>query len=144
MATIDGRFYTILVDVTYACQYIGEYLTGVGTQRRWMIPSADLVGWQFDPTDVPTVGTPFDRANVNYGYGLQYSGGAGFKVNDIMGYSVEINYMGMMERAFRERHKLVTRATLHAAGRKKAHGDASYGVHIGAVAQYVTNLFSVT
>jgi hypothetical protein len=145
MATVDAQFSSLMDDMTDFSTKISDYLISDGsTQREWMIPDAAGGGWTFDPTDIPNIGDPFDRSGPNATYAAEYSGSGSpdNEIRTVMGTHVEINYMGMMERAFRERHRTVVRAQYLLAGRRKAHGDTSYGVHKASVQGYVTELFT--
>jgi len=144
MATVDSQFTSLMDDMADFSEKISDYLISDGsTQRLWMVPDA-AVAWTFNPTEPDKMGEPFDRTDVNKVYSDEYSGAASAdnEIRTVMGAHVEINYMGMMERAFRERHRTVVRAQYLLAGRRKAHSDTSDGVHKAGVEGYVTELFT--
>lgn len=107
---------------------------GVKEQRRWMDPP----GWNGDPLDIPGMTEPFDRAQPNQEYEEELNKKDG-RIGVCMGRQVEIDYMGMMERAFRARQMTSVRAAAHAATVRQSHGE-SKGVHVGVVQQYVQDL----
>jgi hypothetical protein len=144
MATSPFAQFTSLMDDmqgfslrTYA------YLFGSGYQRYWMIPTGYSGGWVFNPTNIAGLHDPFTRGEANTALSNEYSGSGDNQVNLTMGYGLQIGYMGMMERAFRDRHRTVTRAQMLVSGRKAAHGDAS-GVHKGAVEGHITELLNLS
>lgn len=140
MATVDAQFSSLMTDMTTFSDKIADYIKSDGTQRLWMIPTAS--GWTFNPTQIAGMATPFDRSGPNATYAAEYTGSGDDEIRVIMGTHVEIHYMGMMERAFRERHRTVVRAQYLLGGRRLAHGDASYGVHKASVQGYVQELFT--
>jgi hypothetical protein len=143
MASVDAQFTSLMDDMQGFCDASEDYLRGVGTQREWMIPAGYTGGWEFQPHDIPNVGDPFTRDQANQPndlYKKEYQGLGDQEVRTIMGTHVEIHYMAMMERAFRERHRLPTRAMIHLGARHKAHADAN-GVHKYGVEGYVQELF---
>lgn len=153
MATVDARFENLMTDMENFCQKEADYYSGTSSTegKPWMVPESDtdskLTGWIFSPFNIEGMKTPFDRTDVNQLYQDEYdpskadSGSADNEIRVAMGANLQIAYMGMMERSFRERHKTPCRALLHATGRKKAHGDASTGVHKQYVQNYITQVF---
>ena len=124
---------------------IANYLGADGTQCPWMIPTG-VSGWTFEPTDVPNLGEPFDRTQVNQDYQdvLSGSGSTNNQLKETMAAHIQIGYLAVMERAFRERHRLMPRAFGLAQGRGLAHGDSTDGVHIGSVKQHVLDIEGIS
>lgn len=141
MASVDSNLDQLLTDLQQQSDTNADYLTGGGQQRVWMIPT-NLPA--FDPFDVAGMGAAFDRTGVNAGYAAEYSGAPSGTntVNTVMGMNMQIAYMAMMERAFRERHKTPSRAWCHLAARKRAHGDAANSVHIAAVKTHIEDVLN--
>ncbi len=144
MASVDAQFTSLMDDMASFSDKIGKYLRSDTTQRLWMIPAGYSGGWTFDPVDIPNIGDPFDRTDVNLAYVGEYTGGGEDKIKVAMGLNVEVGYMCMMERAFRERHRTCTRALMLLAGRCKAHGDATNGVHKASVEGFVQELLATS
>lgn len=142
--SVDTQFSVLMDHVTEYSGYISEYARGINTQRQWMIPDGFSPGWTFDPTDIAQLGDPFDRTAPNSAYSDEYtgSGSSTNEVRSVMGKHLEINYMGMMERAFRERHRTVTRACQMVACRRNAHSDSAYGIHKRGIQGYIQTLLN--
>jgi len=141
MASVDAQFARLMDDMVTFSGLISTYLESTGAQRLWMIP-AGFVG-NFNPTSIANLGEPFDRDDVNSALVAEYSGSGESKVKVAMGLSVEIAYMCMMERAFRERHRTPTRGLTLLAGRRKAHSDAT-NVHKDAVEAFAQELLDTS
>ena len=142
MASVDPKFSTLMGDMQLLADNNAKYLMATGNyQRKWMVPSDAPATW--DPLDdITDHGTLFDRATVNQQYADTHNGtDSSAVVADTMGYSIQLNYMAMMERAFRDRHKSVVRSTAHDCGRKRAHGE-QLGIHKGSVLEAVSNMFT--
>jgi len=139
---VDAQFTSLMDDVSADSLSIGSYLEGNAVQRPWMIPSGKTPGWTFDPTDIPDMGDPFDRTDVNQDYIDEFTGAGENKSRIAAGTSIEIGYMAMMERSFRERHRTPTRACMLLSGRRKAHGDAANGVHKGSVEAFIQEMLT--
>jgi hypothetical protein len=137
---VDAQFTILMTSMCTFSDSIADYYKDAGTQRVWMVPTA--VGWSLDSVDPSDMSDPFDRIGPNGLYTAEYDGTGSDEVRGIMGSHIQIGYMGMMERSFRERHKTPTRAMLHVAGRRMAHGDTVDGVHKAGVENYVTDLFN--
>ena len=116
-----------------------------------MIPSK---AGSFKPTDIKNLGKAFDRTAVNQEYPDMLNNGAS-ETDGMMGNIIvdglQINYMAMWERSFRERHKTDVRLQMHVAGRRTAHGlnkssgsDPIKGVHTGAIQPFVQNYIDQT
>ena len=149
--TLDPFFTQLLQDVQTQSQLIADYIRGkvssttsTYTQRNWMIPSK--ANASFTPTDIPNLGQAFSRQALNQDYSQQLINGAsasGGMVGNVLVDGLQINYLAMMERAFRERHKTDVRCQMHLCGRRLAHGDPN-GVHTGAVKAHVQSFINST
>ena len=155
--TLDSNFTQMLTDAQTQSQNIGNYLRG-GTasgsgsyvQRHWMIPSRAS---SFNPTNISQLGYPVLRSSLNQEYSQQLTtatsnspgnqGATGGMVGNIIVSGLQINYMAMWERSFRERHKTDVRCQMHLCGRRLAHGDQQ-GVHVGLVQPFVQQFINVT
>ena len=140
---LDSHFTQLMTDMQTKSLQIGQYLRGQQSgsayiQRCWMIPTYSP---SFSPTNVPNLGTAFSRTALNTDYANQLSGGgtATGYIGHQMVDGIQINYLAMMERAFRERHKTDVRCQLHLCGRRIGHGQTN-GVHTGSVQPYVQSL----
>jgi len=111
-------------------------LEGGDTARPWMMPP--LRDWDGNLLDIAGIAKAFARDEPNEDYKDSLNTDAG-TVGHAMGAKLQIDYMAMMERAFRTRHATVARCTTHAAGRRRAHGEPA-GIHIGSVLQYAQDL----
>jgi len=142
--SVDTQFSSLMDDAVALSGYISEYLRGINTQLQWMIPTGITPAWVFEPTTIADLGDPFDRTAPNSAYSDEYtgSGSSTNEVRAVMGKHMEINYMGMMERAFRERHRTSVRAGQLAAGRRNAHADSSYGIHKRGIQGYIQTLLN--
>lgn len=140
MSTVDAGFATLMRDMESLADNNCKYLKGEAYQRKWMLPTATPANW--DPTDITDHGDIFDRQAVNDSYESMHDGTLSTAtVADTMGCCMQIGYMAMMERAFRDRHKTVVRSTAHDCGRKRGHGS-TLSVHTGSVLEVVTNMFT--
>jgi len=146
MASVNPQFSSLMDDMATFGQAISGYLqqSPAGTQRFWMIPAGYTGGWTFNPVDIPNMGDPFNRTTSNSGYSAEYAGTGENKSKVAMGRNLEICYMGMMERAFRDRHRTPTRALMLLAARRGAHGNVTYGVHKASVEGYVQELLDTS
>lgn len=140
--SVDAQFTSLMDDMADFSDKIQNYIRDASVQRLWMVPEGKDTMWEFDPTDPTDMYDPFDRDAIRTDYSNEYSGSGTNEIRAVMGTNVEIGYMAMMERAFRERHKLCPRALLHVAGRRLAHSHTSDGVHKAAVEGYVSDLFN--
>ena len=136
VASPSVLFQKLLEQIQEQSSDIDQYLAGALVQRPWMLPPANGE-WEGNPLDIAAIAAAFDRneANEQYQDAVFQDGTSG----TAMGQKVQIDYLGMMERAFRARHKTPCRAAMHAAGRRRGHGQPE-GVHIGAVLLYVQEL----
>ena len=136
IASPSVLFQQLLEQIQQQCADISQNLEGEPVQRKWMMPAA-IGNWKGNPLDIASIADAFDRSEANEQYqdAIFKNGTSG----TAMGQKVQIDYLGMMERAFRSRHKTPCRAAMHAAGRRKGHGQPE-GVHSGAVLLYVQDL----
>lgn len=144
---LDAYFTQALTDSQTQSQKIGDYMRG-GTdvsgyiQRHWMIPSR---AGTFVSTDIANLGTAFSRRDLNLDYTAQHTNdptATSGMVGNVIVDGLQINYLGMLERAFRERHKTDVRLQMHLCGRRLAHGDAA-GIHV-AIKNYTQNYIDNT
>jgi len=138
---VDAQFASLMNDMVAFSDLISTYLESDGSQRLWMIPAGSA--GNFNPTAIAALGEPFDRAAINADLVAEYSGVGEDKVKVAMGLNVELGYMCMMERAFRERHRTVPRALALLAGRRKAHSDTT-NVHEDSVEAFVQELLDTS
>jgi len=138
---LNSGFTTILTDLTTQSKLISDSIRGTTAgsdyvERHWMVPSTSGT---FNPTDIPNLSTPFNRTALNTEYSQQLSGSSssGGMMGNIIVDGLQIAYMSMWERSFRERHKTDVRMQMHLAGRRRTHGDPTDGVHKGCVQKYV-------
>lgn len=137
MPGIASEFSGLMTDFTNYSDRLYQYLYGNQVQRYWMVPTITGI---LNPTDIAALGNGFDRSQLHADYSAEHADNG--QRNKAMGYSIQINYLGMMERAFRERHRTPTRALMLLAGRKRAHSDPA-GVPQGSVLAYVNDLFGL-
>lgn len=92
-----------------------------GGQTGWYRPK----NWDGDPTNLEGLGVPFDRGTANDALVSAISDAKSpGTTGDVVACSVMINYLSVLERAFRVRHTMRrVRATAHVMGRDKGHGD---------------------
>ncbi len=115
---------------------ISQDLQGKEISRVWMVPEGD-----WDPFQPSTIAKLFDRSDANQSYqDALHQGGA---MGQASAAKVQIDHLARHERAFRLRHTQLIRAALHAAARRKGHGNDA-GVHVGVVQQYVQDLLKVS
>jgi hypothetical protein len=134
----DLKFTELMDGVREHCEKIADYVADGTGQRPWMIPPKG--DWDGDPLKIKDLKEPFnrDKPNEDYVEELHSDDGA---TGVCQGKKVQIDYMGMMERAFRARNTTPIRSMMHAAGRRRAHGSKD-GTHVGVVQQYVQDLLS--
>lgn len=146
--TLDVGFTAALDDAKTQSQLIGDYIRGKSAssyyyQRHWMIPSR---AGSFSPTSIADQGSAFSRFMLNKEYSDNLNNGVtdttGMMGNIIVD-GIQINYMAMLERSFRERHKTDVRLQMHVSGRRIAHGLEN-GVHTGGVKAFVQSYIDNT
>ena len=113
-----------------SCDAIAQEVFGASTPRNWMFPP--LRGWSGDPLDIPNMRDPFERSEPDLQVQDNYLGSETTtgSVGEAAGASMQVSYMGMLERSFRGRHSTSVRAAMHSTGRRLAH-SSPLGVHIG-------------
>ena len=147
---LDPGFTTGLTDMTTQSKRIADELRGNTDSggyiaRHWMIPSRSGT---FNPTDIFNLSTAFKRTDLNKEYESQLTSKRSSTTEGMMGNIIvdglQIAYMSMWERSFRERHKTDVRMQMHLAGRRTTHGDPTAGVHNGCVKKYVQSFLDNT
>jgi hypothetical protein len=133
-------FQSQLQNIRIRCKNISDYHRGGSESGRfWMLPT--FRGWDGDPHNIPDMAKPFARDEPNQEYIQEITKDVGGKQSIAMGRKIEIDYMAMMERAFRARQAGPIRCTLHSAGRRLAHSEPA-GIHQGGVIKWVQNVLS--
>ena len=140
MASPDADFAALMEDMRAYAAREAAYWESDGTQKYWEIPTKAT--WTFNPQNIEAMKVPFNRSALNTQLSAEYDGTGDNEVRVLMGTELQINYMAMMERAFRERHKLALRSFAHRTARANAHADNSYGVHTHTVLGLVQDLLS--
>lgn len=110
-----------------------------GEQTVWTRP--ELNGWSGDLTDIDDMSKPFSRdiANQQFVDAIADPDNPG-TTGDLASATVQVDYLAVMERAFRIRHGTThIRAILHSAARRRGHGDAK-GVFKTCVLEYIRRL----
>lgn len=138
MAAPDPFLQLILETVRYHSERIARQAAGDPVYpRRWMIPQVN--GWDGDLTHPENMAKPFERT------ALYKAAREAFTANKSIGKatsaSVQAAYMSMLERSFRLRHLGPARAIMHAAGRRKGHGNKE-GIHTGDILEHIQNLIN--
>ena len=134
MSSPDQNFQKLINEISELCEKIHAYAIGGSAGRPWMVPKTMTTGI----FDIKNMVTPFERSGPNQTYEEEMDKGDTSKLGVCIGAKIQIDYLGMMERAFRSRHASPIRCYTHAASRRKAHGDPQ-GVHIESVLDLVTN-----
>ena len=136
----DTTLQQLLAEIRDICQGNADYhMTGGSTHpRKWMVPPPEL--WGGHLFDISGIGDAFDRSDIcdDLDTTLQ-AGDTGSTVGNRDAKLTEIAYLGMMERAFRQRHQTATRSLLQTAGRAKGHGNDN-GIHAAIVA-YLQSMY---
>lgn len=122
VANMDPQFETQLRSLRTQAQ--AEASQGrQGDQVQWLIP--DRNGWNGDLFDWQGMAKPFDRSQANQDFVQATSDPQNpGNVGDLIVTTTQIDYLAVMERAFRMRHTMRRpRAMAHALGRKAGHGN---------------------
>lgn len=100
--------------------------------------SIDKGQWDGNVTDVEGISLAFPRDQLNSQFVDSVTDTANPGTSgDLVSATVQADYIGMMERAFRARHTMSrTRAAAHAAGRKYGHGHDN-GTLVKTVLEFV-------
>jgi len=106
-------------------------------QRRWDYPPTGL-GWYGDPYDLANMNGAFDRTPFNTDYVAVIST-PGQRVGEAIVIKLQLDYIAMMERAFRTRHASSIRCKLHASSRRGGHANLD-GPFKGTMVAYLTGL----
>lgn len=130
---VDPNFDTVLHDLQEHAALAAEALKSAD-QVTWFRPAA----WAGDPFDYEAIGPAFnrDQANQQYVEAVQSAQAPGV-VGDLIAATLQVDYLAVMERAFRNRHTMTRpRRVCHVLGRKNGQGDQGGGF-IQGVLEYV-------
>lgn len=137
MAQVCDVLQQLLEDLRYYSDRAARQAAGdTGYPRRWHMPT-ERGSWDGNPLRIDQLNEPFDRSSPDQDAQAAYTDGGSSGTG--MGNSLQVAIIASMERAFRERHKQPVRILLHAAGRRKGHGDLD-GLHTGDVINYLQAL----
>lgn len=136
-AQVDTVFRERVTELQQHAQQQAAAVTD-GEQRRWQMPT--LEGWAGDTLDVIAMEAPFDRAALaaNHQEVIRNPEDPG-TVSDLIALKLQSDYLACLERAFRTRHRTSVRSRIHAAARRRGHGDQA-GIFVGGVLQYISNI----
>jgi hypothetical protein len=88
----------------------------------WMWYQPDAQGWNKDLFDLTGMSQPFDRQDqFNDFDSVTKDGNSPGCVGDLMAIQLQGDYLGTLERAFRERHKSWPRMMVHSNARRYGH-----------------------
>ena len=138
-ATLDKVFLDRLEELRTQAASLANSLQGASS-RKWQVPEAD--GWDGNVLDLEGISKAYDRQGLNQAYEDLLKGGKGGSVGECAALKLQIDYLAVLERAFRTRHMTSVRARMHAAGRRRGHGNKS-GVFTGSIVPHVQNLLKV-
>ena len=94
-----------------------------GRGRPWMMPETDEQ-WDGSLFPVEPLTEPFSREELNQRATEAFTADDPGTAADLVAGQTQVEYLACMERAFRMRHQhRGIRARLHAAGRKRGHGN---------------------
>lgn len=132
----EQQFKSIVTQASAAAQQVSQ---GLGAQ--WYAPSP-LGSWTGDLFDWKGMSSAFDRANLNTLYSkviTEQNGKVGV-TGDLVALGHQIEYMSLLERAYRNRHCFRSpRLVAHANGRTTGHGNDS-GPIGRAIVDYTRNV----
>ncbi len=108
-----------------------------GEQRKWFKPD----GWDGEHTSAEGMSEPFDRTELTEDLrnAIKIEGGSCGTVSDLMSAQLQGDFLAAMETAFRAENCGPIRATILAAGRRKAQGMDSGTLKRG-IQGYLENL----
>lgn len=135
---VDDRFETQIRELRKSNE-AGAKAALEGEQPKWMQP--DKGDWDGDLFDIDGISDAFDREEINdkFKESIENTEDAGVD-GDLVTATLQIDYLGCMERAFRSRHTMRRpRAMGHAAGRMAGHGDEK-GVLAQTALEFVRGL----
>jgi len=110
------------------------------------VPWCKPQGWNGDPFDWEGMKTPFkrDKANSDFLKATASPLDPG-RTGDLVSTTTMIDYLSVMERAFRARHTYsFARAVAQQTGRKKGHGTSGTGLFSQGVLKYVQGIIKQT
>ena len=107
-------------------------------QRSWMTLS--LNGWAGDPLDVGGISSAFDRDAINQQYAEMLNDPADSgSLGSCLALKLQVDWLAMLERAFRARHATSVRCAVHSAARRKGHSSGGGVFAVGTLA-YVQDI----
>jgi len=108
------------------------------SKREWQTPPPR--SWDGDHGKIKDMSAAFDRTDLNAEYeSIVGDPAAPGVVGDLIADGVQIAYVGAMERAYRARHASPVRCLMHAAARRRGHGDPA-GILKGSLVTHVQNV----
>ena len=123
---IHDVFTTVITDLAAQATAQAAALRGTGLSD-WNRPTGVT-----DPLDVPGTTAGFDRAAINTNYGQVIGSAAAGTIGDVVALKVQVDYVAVVERAFRARHCTPVRLLGFAAARRRGHGNGA-GVLVAGV-----------
>ena len=107
-------------------------------QRPWM--TLDHGSWSGNPFDIPGMTGAFDRDDINQHYAEMLSDPANLgSLGSSLALKLQVDWLAVLERAFRTRHASSVRCAVHAAARRKGHSSGAGIFSIGTLG-YVQNI----
>lgn len=91
-------------------------------QRKWYYPP--LNGWSGNVTDITGMNDAFARDDLGTQYQAVNTAASGGTIGESMVVKLQNDYIAAAERAFRTRHASSVRCRIHAASRRKGHGNS--------------------
>lgn len=98
-----------------------------GRQTQWMMPPVSDAAWNGELHDYQAIGLAFSREKTGEAFVKATSNASSpGTTGDLISAVLQADYLGVMERAFRDRHTMSrARAMCHSLGRRRGHGSES-------------------
>jgi hypothetical protein len=112
-----------------------------GSQAKWVMPSKDDSDWQGDLFDFASIVSAFDSSEPNQQFldAIKDKDSPGV-VGDLINCQVSLEYLAVLERAFRQRHtQSFSRSVLHGGARKYGLGRDT-GVFKWVILKYLQDV----
>jgi hypothetical protein len=141
MADMDPNFQKQITERQMEAQK-EEEKRKTGDQVPWYKP----VGWGGNPFDYSAMEPPFnrDQANADFEKAVKDTKAPG-RSGDLVATTTMIDYLSVMERAFKARHTYTfARAVAQQTARKKGHGTAGKGLFSQGILKYVQGILKQT